>query len=457
MPETSVVIRTFNEEKHSGNLLAALAEQTYRDYEVIIVDSGSSDKTLEIARAFPTTIIEIPSRDFTFGYSLNVGCKAARGQYLVFVSAHILPVSHDWLGNLIAGFTDKKVAMVYGRQVGAATSKFSEKRDFIRLFGESPENTKVPSPYANNANAAVRRDAWERHPFDEYLFGLEDIDFARKCEAEGLLVRYAPSAAIYHIHAERWPQVFNRYRREAIAAVRIGLTAPPQAGLSRGWFAARLAGDLLATFPHYGLARLKEIFRFRYYQWKGSRVGFAQGKPLKLQTERNTIFSPVTARALMVRDAGAAVEPVELPALKPSEILVNVDYVLVSPHDAESPTTAGRLFSGTIERIGASNRFQERHVLGQRVIGLSPAGGAYASHVIISGSAICPVPDAVAMQAAPLVGHGHVDIRSIEEALVSLEDTDATPMPDMILPLEDFERAWQVLRDTTGAKILLKP
>ncbi|MDI6591504.1 MAG: glycosyltransferase family A protein, partial [Patescibacteria group bacterium] len=74
MPETSIIIRTFNEEKHVGNLLKAIREQDYKDYEIILVDSGSTDRTLEIAKKFGHKILEIESQDFTFGYSLNVGC-----------------------------------------------------------------------------------------------------------------------------------------------------------------------------------------------------------------------------------------------------------------------------------------------------------------------------------------------------------------------------------------------
>ena len=84
MKEASIIIRTLNEEKHIGNLLSAIEEQDYKNYEIIIVDSGSTDKTLEIAQKFPAKILKIESRDFTFGYSLNLGCKASKGKYLVF-------------------------------------------------------------------------------------------------------------------------------------------------------------------------------------------------------------------------------------------------------------------------------------------------------------------------------------------------------------------------------------
>ncbi|MCH7974557.1 MAG: rod shape-determining protein RodA, partial [Bacteroidetes bacterium] len=78
-------------------------------------------------------ILKIESRDFTFGYSLNIGCKASKGKYLVFVSAHVIPVNEGWLSNLVSSFKDEKVAMIYGRHIGVKESKFSEKKDFRRL------------------------------------------------------------------------------------------------------------------------------------------------------------------------------------------------------------------------------------------------------------------------------------------------------------------------------------
>ncbi|MBI2410224.1 glycosyltransferase [Candidatus Kaiserbacteria bacterium] len=443
-PETSIVIRTYNEEKHLGNLLQRIKEQEYSDYEIVLVDSGSTDRTLEIARSFSVNIIQIKSQDFTFGYALNIGCRAANGTYLVFVSAHVLPADRNWLENLIRGFEHENVAMVYGRHLGAPQSKFSEKRDFARLFSMTPENAQAPLSYANNANAAVHREAWEKYPFDEYLFGLEDIDFARKITADGQRVRYEPRAAIYHIHEERWPQVFNRYRREAIAAVRIGLTEPPQSGLTWPWFLARLAGDILASFPYWTRARLEEILRFRYYQWKGSRVGFKQGKNLNLQTEKEQMFFQAPASAVAIRSQGhAELGPIDLPQLKPSDILVKVEYVGVCRTDLEVlegslgyyrsglasyPIVPGHEFSGTILRIGPNNRYQERFRVGQRIVGecilsrepndrrevgVINQNGAYATHIVVPGWAVHPVPEGLDMKEAALAEPLAVVLRAL--------------------------------------------
>src|SRR4030067_158290 len=77
----SILIRAKNEEKYIGKVLDAVFNQTYKNIEVIVVDSGSTDKTLEIARKYPVNIYEIKPEDFTWGYSLNYGFLRAKGAY----------------------------------------------------------------------------------------------------------------------------------------------------------------------------------------------------------------------------------------------------------------------------------------------------------------------------------------------------------------------------------------
>lgn len=445
MATTSIIIRTLNEERHIGNLLESLQKQTYSDFEIVMVDSGSTDDTLAIARKYPVKIVEIESRNFTFGYSLNVGCKAASGDFLVFVSAHVLPMDTEWLGNLVAPFKNERVAMVYGKQRGTKESKFSEQMDFKRMFGRKPINSHVPLEYANNANAAVRRALWEKHPFDEYLFGLEDIEWAKCMLKEGYSVHYEPSAGIYHIHNEAWYQVLNRYRREAIAAVRIGLAHPPQARVNLWWTAWNFFLDLLNTFPNYSRARIDEIIRFRYFQWKGSKLGWEQGRDIDFERERNSIFYPEQNLAVVIKGVDrAAIEPVPLPEMLPGDILIKVEYVGVCRTDIEVyegtlgyyrdgvatyPITPGHEFSGTIAKIGSNNRFQERFKIGDRVVGeciLSRGehgkraevgvinhNGAYAQHVVVPGDAVHKIPDTLSTKAAVLTEPLAVVLRAL--------------------------------------------
>ena len=101
MTETSIIVRAFNEARHLPALFDAIDAQEYRDFEVILVDSGSYDRTREIAAARGAKICRISSHDFTFGYSLNVGIEAAQGRFIVIVSAHTIPTASDWLENTI--------------------------------------------------------------------------------------------------------------------------------------------------------------------------------------------------------------------------------------------------------------------------------------------------------------------------------------------------------------------
>ena len=149
--------------------------------------------TREIAEDRGAKVVRLESRDFTFGYSLNTGIRHATGELLAIVSAHTLPLDEHWLGALVEPLREGKTAMVFGRQLGADVSKFSETQDFRRTFGTERRALHPPRFFANNANSAVRKDLWERQPFDEALPGLEDIAWAKYWMERGYEVIYRSS------------------------------------------------------------------------------------------------------------------------------------------------------------------------------------------------------------------------------------------------------------------------
>ena len=104
----TVLIRCFNEEKFIGKLLTGIMKQTIKRVEIIIVDSGSTDATLSIAAQFPVKILPIKSKDFSFGRALNIGCRAASNEIIVFASAHVYPIYNDWLEKMINPFKKKR-------------------------------------------------------------------------------------------------------------------------------------------------------------------------------------------------------------------------------------------------------------------------------------------------------------------------------------------------------------
>ena len=383
MLETSIIIRTFNEEKHIENLLKAIKKQDYSDYEIVLVDSGSTDSTLKIARSFCDNIIEIESRDFTFGYSLNVGCKHAQGKYLVMVSAHTLPSNRQWLSNLIKHFKDEKVAMVYGKQLATKSTRFSEEQDFKKLFGNSFLKLDNSSYYANNANSAIRKKIWQEHNFDEDLFGLEDIESAKYITEKGFNIVYEPKAAMYHIHNEDWNQVYNRYRREAIAARQIGIVYPPQVNPKAFWLIENIFKDFFAILPNFSFPNLKDIIHFRYTQWLGTRRGWYHDVHIDINKEKHDLYYPSGNEAVVISGKSQVnFQKTPFPEIKPSDVLIQVAYVGVCGTDldvydgtlgyynngmAKYPIIPGHEFSGTIIKTGANSR--DKWKLGDRVIG----------------------------------------------------------------------------------------
>lgn len=286
----SVIVRCLNEERHIGRLLEGLLEQSRPADEIVIVDSGSNDRTLEIASQYPTKVVHIAPEEFSFGRSLNRGCEAASGDVFVNVSAHVYPLYDSWMRELLAPFADPDVAITYGRQQGDDTTRLSERRIFTKWFpGQSEPNQR--HPFCNNANSAVRRSVWERYGWDEALTGLEDLALARRAVDDGAMIAYVATAPIVHVHEESWAQVRNRYRREAIAHKAI--YDDQRMGLFEaiGLAVANVGGDVAYAAKHRALLRnFGSIIAFRSAQFIGSFQGFAQQGPVRTELKRRFYY-----------------------------------------------------------------------------------------------------------------------------------------------------------------------
>jgi rhamnosyltransferase len=215
--DCSIIIRTYNEEKYLAKVLDTIQNQIFGGgYEVIIVDSGSTDNTLQIAETYKSKIVHIKKEQFSFGRSLNYGCTPATGDLLIFISAHCIPINQFWLTELIKPFENKNIVLSYGCQIGIDTSKFSEKQLLKKYF---PAEDAIPQKgfFCNNANSCIRKDKWLVRGFNEELTGLEDMEWAKYWVSKGNEVAYVASSSVFHIHNETWPQVQRRYEREAFA------------------------------------------------------------------------------------------------------------------------------------------------------------------------------------------------------------------------------------------------
>ena len=289
----SIIIRTYNEQKYLPELLAAIRAQDTPgfDYEIVIVDSGSTDKTVAIARSFDCRITTIEKSSFSFGRALNIGCEFATGEVFVMVSGHCIPTDKNWLTKLISPFQDNLAGYVYGRQLGARTTKFSEQQLFDKYF---PAMSMVPQDgfFCNNANAAIHHDVWARHRFDEDLTGLEDLDTAKKLVASGGRVAYVADASVFHIHNESWSQVRNRYEREAIAMQRIESSLHIGFFDALVFFASAVFFDMIAAFQARSFFRnAAGILAFRMCQYIGTYTGCHEHRKLS-QARKHRYYYP---------------------------------------------------------------------------------------------------------------------------------------------------------------------
>jgi glycosyltransferase involved in cell wall biosynthesis len=293
----SIIIRTLNEERYLDELLGAIGNQKSElfNFEVVLVDSGSSDGTLRIAKERECRIQHIAKKEFSFGRSLNLGCESAQGDILVFISGHCIPVDSNWLHKLCEPIASGLVCYSYGRQIGRDSTKFSENQVFEKYF---PPYSMAPQQgyFCNNANAALSKSVWEKNRFNEKLTGLEDMFLGKQIIENGLLIGYISDAAVFHIHDERWWQVKRRYEREAIALRKIN----PEIHVSIFDFARFY---ITGIFLDFGKAIEQKVFlkefigivAFRFCQFGGGYIGNRTHRKLSSES-KNKYFYPTNSR-----------------------------------------------------------------------------------------------------------------------------------------------------------------
>ena len=218
MFKTSILIRTKDEESGLEKCLLSIREQTYKVDEIVIVDSGSIDLTLSIAKKYNCKIIQINPDKFTFGYALNIGAENCTGDIIISISAHCLPKNKRWAESLIKHFSNIDVVGVYGRQIPFEDASPIEARGLAEAY---PEECRGKVLLFSNANSAFRKSVWRDNKFDEKLTGAEDIDWRDKVEDTGGVFVYEPEAVVYHSHKEGVKSVYIRSKREKEALLKI--------------------------------------------------------------------------------------------------------------------------------------------------------------------------------------------------------------------------------------------
>ena len=220
MVKTSVLILTKNEAQNIGACLQAVYSQKTADpFEVVLVDSGSTDATLEIAKRFPVRIAQIPAENFHHAQTRNFAANLAEGEILVFLVADATPVSDSWLSSLTTNFDDLEVGAVYGRQFPKPGSSLEREDALGTLYGEH-RIVKDPAHrnglgyrfyHFSNVNAAIRRSVWEAVRFPEDLRVFEDMGIAKRILDNGWKIVYEPESPVFHSHNHTTAGLFKRY------------------------------------------------------------------------------------------------------------------------------------------------------------------------------------------------------------------------------------------------------
>ncbi|HEX2129713.1 MAG TPA: glycosyltransferase family 2 protein [Solirubrobacterales bacterium] len=230
MTQVSVLIPVKDGGDDLRRCLAGIRQQDLpHEPEVIVVDSGSTDDSVALARGAGARVVEIPPEEFDHGATRNLAASVSSGELLVFISQDAEPVGPRWLRALTEPFgRDERVAGVYGRQVARADAVPPERYflDFVygperRVQELSGSGTlTMETTMFSNANSAIRRESWERFPFADDLVMSEDQDWARRVLLDGRVLEYAPEAVVRHSHPYTIGAAFRRFFDSGVSAER---------------------------------------------------------------------------------------------------------------------------------------------------------------------------------------------------------------------------------------------
>ncbi len=362
-------------------LEAIARQQVEEEVEVVIVDSGSSDGSVERARRLGARVHEIPPQEFTHGGTRNLGAELAAGDVVVFTSQDAYAADENWLAALVAPLRERAdVAGVYGRQLPHASAIPSERYFLDFLYGPKPRTQRLTGPdrlsfeatLFSNVNSAVPRAVLERYPLAADVIMSEDQEWSRRVLEAGLVIVYEPRAAVRHSHAYTIAGAFRRFFDSGVSADRAYVSESPASRI-----ALRQAG------ARYARGEIKWLWRTGRRRWLPYAAVYESAKFAGLQLGlRHNLLPVAVKRRLSGLHAHWDTEVVSGDA-RPRVCLV---------YDHLFPQTVGgaeRWMRDLALHVAASGHHvtyvtmrhwdeSERPSLaGVRVLGLTPAGRVY--------------------------------------------------------------------------------
>jgi len=216
----SFVIRTLNEELPLKETLKRVNEQVGNfEFEVIVVDSGSTDKTIDVAQAYGCKIIKISQKEWSWGRSLNWGIREAVGEFICILSAHCYLTRSDFIIKAIAQFDGSpQLGAIYGQQIPITNYNPFEEDELETSF---PAMERYRFGFEDicagrdigisNACCVLRRALWEDISYREDLQSLEDAVWASDVAQKGWQLGYTDTISVYHSHPVDPETIYRRW------------------------------------------------------------------------------------------------------------------------------------------------------------------------------------------------------------------------------------------------------
>src|SRR5437667_4844878 len=238
-PVVCIIMGSFNEGWGLRETLPALRAQEYSNWELIVIDSGSTDGSVELVRAAqPRHFVQIQPHEYNPSRVMNHGMQLARSGFGIFLNADATPQGTNWLRPLAAALFDPQTAAVFGRQVPRPDCRAVYACDYERCFGPDRESVRWDH-FFSMASSGLRKDIWARRGFLEKMQYSEDDEYTRWCRQQGYEVVYCPESVVMHSHNYTPTQAYRRSFGEARALAAVWNGPPQQVNWPRavtlGW------------------------------------------------------------------------------------------------------------------------------------------------------------------------------------------------------------------------------
>lgn len=279
-PLVSIVMRSFNEAWALKETLPALAAQNWRNRELIVIDSGSTDGSQDLIRAAnPSHFIQITPQEYNPSRVMNRGMQLASAERVIFLNADATPQNDHWLRPLAETLTDASVAACFGRQIPRPDCHAVFACDYDRCFGPARESAHWDH-FFSMVSSGLRKDVWQMRGFREDLQYAEDDEYTRWCRAQGYKVSYVQDSVVMHSHNYTPQQSWKRSFGDARAIGKAWSQQPGGFNWPRtvflGWL-NDVRHDLRWCLNHGRLHEIAHAMRIRWQQRCGKLAGFHQG------------------------------------------------------------------------------------------------------------------------------------------------------------------------------------